>query len=117
MNYTVFEQFCDLNKIKYRKNEQMCKHTSFKIGGPADIFVEPSGEEELILILKVIREENIPFLVIGKGSNLLVSDKGIEGAVISLAALDEISVSGNKITVKAGASLAAVCVKAMQNNL
>lgn len=117
MSNSVFEEFLNFNKIKYRKNEPMCKHTSFKIGGPVDYFLEPKTVDELCNILKILKSEEIPLFVIGKGSNLLVSDKGIEGTVISLGLIDKIFINKNKITAFSGASLAAVCVKAMQLGL
>ena len=66
------------------RDEPMRNHTSFKIGGPADIFVSPRTEDEVIEALSFLKENDIPFTVIGNGSNLLVSDKGIRGCVISL---------------------------------
>lgn len=66
------------------RDEPMRNHTSFKIGGPADIFVSPRTEDEVIEALSFLKENDIPYTVIGNGSNLLVSDKGIRGCVISL---------------------------------
>lgn len=117
MNYKVFEEFCEKNSIEYKKQESLKNHTSFKIGGPADIFVLPQNEEELCGIIKFVNGEHIPFFVIGKGSNLLVSDKGFEGVVISLSKFDNITVLEDTITAGAGASLCAVCVKAQQFSL
>lgn len=117
MNYTAFEEFCIENRIEYKKDEPMKSHTSFKIGGPASLFVMPRNEDELCLVLKALKKEQIPYFVIGKGSNLLVSDKGIEGAVISLGLMDSITVNGDEITALAGTSLCAACVKAQQNSL
>lgn len=113
----MFENFCLLNGIKYNKTEQMKKHTSFKIGGPADFFIEPKNTEELCLLIKHLKDNQIPFFVIGKGSNLLVSDEGIEGVVISLALFDNVTVNEKEITAEAGASLTAVCLSALKNSL
>lgn len=113
----MFEKFCLLNDIKYKKAEQMQKHTSFKIGGPADFFIEPKNTDELCLLVKHLKENEIPFFIIGKGSNLLVSDEGIEGVVISLALFDNVSVNEKEITAEAGASLTAVCLSALNNSL
>lgn len=63
------------------ENEPMKNHTTFRIGGPADVFVSPETEESLICGLKWCREQNIPFYVIGNGSNLLVGDKGFRGVI------------------------------------
>ena len=83
----------DINKIaellkvnipeeKVLINEPMSKHTSFKIGGPADIFVKTSDISQIENVLKVCRENSIPLTVVGNGSNLLVKDKGIRGIVL-----------------------------------
>ena len=83
----------DINKIaellkvnipeeKVLINEPMSKHTSFKIGGPADIFVKASEISQIENVLKVCRENSIPLTVVGNGSNLLVKDKGIRGIVL-----------------------------------
>lgn len=117
MALEAFLNFLELNKIEYRENEPMCLHTSFKTGGAADVFINIGSTEQLSLVLKKIKSENIPYFVIGKGSNLLVSDKGIDGAVLSLSGLDEITVNGEYITAGAGSSLAAVCVTAFKNSL
>ena len=117
MNYKAFEEFCKLNKIKYQINEPMSEHTSFKIGGPADFFVNVASNSQLKDALLKLKELEIPYFIIGKGSNLLVSDKGIEGAVISLSLIDDIKVEDDVISAGAGASLAAVCVAAANNSL
>ena len=64
-----------LSKEQIYLNEPMSKHTSFKIGGPADIFVKPKNVEELKIIIKIVKENNIQATVIGNGSNLLVKDR------------------------------------------
>ncbi len=105
------------NSIDYLLSEPMKNHTSFKIGGNADIFVKVKNTGELILAIRKAKEFCVPYFLLGKGSNLLVSDKGIEGAVISLLGLDEIEVSGDTIICGAGASLSAVCRAAKENSL
>ena len=62
-------------------DEPMSRHTSFKIGGPADLMAMPSNEEELCKLLKRAAEHNVPVTLVGNGSNLLVRDKGIRGLV------------------------------------
>ena len=98
--------------IEYLKNEPMKKHTSFKIGGEADLFVLPKNGEEAEKAVKIAENCGLPVTVIGNGSNLLVSDYGIEGMVICLENSNEITVDGCTVTVKSGAMLsrfAAVC--------
>ena len=74
----------DLKEIcsDVRTNELMKNHTTFKIGGPVDIFLAPKNEEEVVDIVKYLKEKDIEFFVLGNGSNLLVRDKGIRGVVI-----------------------------------
>ncbi len=117
MKLKAFEEFCVKEKIEYKSLEPMCNHTSFKIGGPADIFVNIGETDKLKKAVLKLKELDLPYFIIGKGSNLLVSDKGIDGVVISLAHFDSIEVSGDVISAGAGASLAAVCVAAANNSL
>ena len=112
-----FYEFCCQNKIEIKLNECMKNHTSFKIGGNADFFVSVKDLTELKKVILKSKELQLPYFILGKGSNLLVSDKGIEGVVISLLNLNKIEVSGDQITAFAGANLAAVCLSALENEL
>lgn len=116
MNKVLLETL-EKHNISYRLGEPMSEHTSFKIGGKADIFITVDSAEKLILAVKALKEAKMPCFTVGKGSNLLVSDEGIEGAVLSLSGMDDIKADGNKITAYAGASLAAVCIYAMNKGL
>ena len=80
--YELFKGFLGAENVLI--SEPMSKHTSFKIGGPADLFLMPESHEQLRQILAVSKKHNIPLFVMGNGSNLLVGDKGIRGAVVSL---------------------------------
>ncbi len=106
-----------LGDICYTLNEPLDRHTTFKIGGAADVFVSVRSVDELGIVLKSAKIYAVPVFIIGKGSNLLVSDNGIEGAVVSLAGLDGIEVSGNSITCGAGANLSALCIRARDEGL
>ena len=109
-----------LNKIdvSYKINEPMSQHTSFKIGGGAEYFVEPSSVSELSNVLNATRENGIPTTVIGNGSNLLVSDSGVEGVVVSTLKMKEIKLlDETRVFAEAGASLTAVCLFAKNNSL
>lgn len=117
MGLDELTRFCEENSIVYKLNEPMSCHTSFKIGGAADIFISVSSANELSAVFKKCGELNIPRFIIGKGSNLLVSDLGLEGAVISLLGLNGISVSGEEITCGAGAALSDICRAALRNSL
>lgn len=98
-------------------NIPMKEHTYFKVGGPADIFVSPSTIEELRGSIDLCREEEMPFMVIGNGSNLLVKDGGIRGTVIKLSALSNIEVNGVEITAETGALLTDVSKIALKHSL
>lgn len=74
----------EIDKNQVLKDEKMSKHTSFKIGGPADFFIKIQDIKELKFVLKLANENNIPITVIGNGTNLLVSDKGIRGIVLKI---------------------------------
>lgn len=97
-------------------NEPMSKHTSFSIGGPADVFVEADDVCKVADIISLAKLCQVPFEILGNGSNLLVSDKGIEGAVIKLC--DEtVTVDGCAVTCAAGAKLTRVAAVARDNSL
>lgn len=106
-----------LTKDRIRQNEPMKNHTTFRVGGPADIFLTPSAEE-LPAVLSVCREEQMPVTVIGNGSNLLVGDQGIRGVVICIGfGMRGIRVDGEKIFLEAGVTLAAVAQQAAKAGL
>lgn len=114
--YDELAAFLSGRKIEYILNEPMKAHTTFKIGGAADILISVKNEDELTEVLAACRK--IPYMILGKGSNLLVSDEGIEGAVITLdGVFKEISVSGDTVTAGAGASLSKLCTVALENGL
>lgn len=117
MSAEALADFLKSENIEYRQNEPMRAHTTFKIGGEADVFIIPASPAALILAVKKCAELEIPYFILGNGSNLLVSDGGIEGAVISLAGINGISAEGEKITCGAGAMLSSVCLKALSLSL
>ncbi|MEQ2526394.1 UDP-N-acetylmuramate dehydrogenase [Robertmurraya yapensis] len=99
----------ELNVGKVKENEPLANHTTIKIGGPADCFIEPSSLENLQKTMEIIRKTKIKWRAIGRGSNLLVSDKGIEGIVIKLGpGLANLEVDGTEVTVDGGYSLVAL---------
>ena len=103
-------------KIKF--NEPMSNHTSFKVGGPADILVAPYGISDLISIVELCRSEQVPFLVIGNGTNLIVRDKGIRGVVIKTAEhFKNYSVNGDIIEAESGILLSDLSKIALENGL
>mgnify|MGYP004656474775 FL=1 len=98
--------------------EPMTKHTSFHIGGPAELMAQPQSEAELQSLLLKAAEAAVPVTLVGNGSNLLVRDKGIRGLVIKLGSmLRDIKVSGNVLTFGSGVSLAQASRKAAELGL
>ena len=102
-----------------RRDEPLAKHTTLRVGGPADIYVEPASEADLVGILKCCGERDVPFFMLGRGSNLLVRDGGIRGVVICLAhpCFSQIEIVGERVRCGAGAKLKNVAVEAKRNNL
>lgn len=109
---------CASGDIEVRENERMSRHTTFAIGGPADLFILPKTADALQCALGVLRERHMPFLVMGNGSNMLVADAGIRGAVVCTTAMNQI-VSGDdgSLTAEAGALLSAVAHSALRAGL
>ena len=106
----------DFECIKY--NEPMKNHTTFRAGGSADMLAEPKSTAELAEILAAAKAENVPVTVIGNGSNLLVTDKGIRGLVVKIfRSLSDITVDGEYITASAGALLSRAASAAYENSL
>lgn len=105
--------------IKYMTDEPMRNHTSFKIGGAASVVVEPKNEEQIISIVKKCNECSIRYIAVGNGSNLLVSDDGIDACIILLGKEfgDIVLLDDTTIYAKAGAPLIKVCRFALENEL
>ena len=117
MNNNFILKLRELN-IDFSQDVPMKDHTSFKIGGNADFLITANKTEELIGIIRACREENLPYMLIGNGSNLLVSDSGIRGAVIKLEGdFKKVEVKGNRICAGAGASLTKLCLDAQKAGL
>ncbi len=98
--------------------EPMKKHTTFRIGGPADYLVLPQTAEEVAKIVALCKEQQEPWYIMGNGSNLLVSDEGVRGVVIQLLRnFNQIQVEGTQIRMQAGAQNAAVARQALDASL
>lgn len=111
------QKLCAVTK-EVLENQSMKEYTTFKIGGNADFLVQPSDEKQITDILRICRELSVPCHIIGNGSNLLVSDKGIRGVVMRIArSFSSVEVSENFITAQAGALLSFVASKALQSSL
>ena len=101
------------------RDEPLAKHTTLRVGGPADVYVEPASEEDLAAILKFCAEHEVPFFILGRGSNLLVRDGGFRGVMICLSQthFSKIEIVGERLHCGAGAKLKNVSVEAKRNNL
>ncbi len=119
MNKTLFCEFADNRGIKYVENKPLSENTSFKIGGPAEIFAKPSTVNQVCDIVKFCKKNEIPLLPLGKGSNVLISDEGIPGIVMNFGIdMANISLLGdNAIYCEAGVSLTKLCNFALENSL
>jgi UDP-N-acetylmuramate--alanine ligase len=101
------------------KDEPLARRTTMRVGGNADLFAEPASEADLSLVLQFCNERQIPFVVLGRGSNLLVRDGGIRGCVISLANphFSQWQIEGDRITAGAGVRLKTLAVEARKHGL
>ncbi|MBQ8795107.1 MAG: UDP-N-acetylmuramate dehydrogenase [Clostridia bacterium] len=116
--FSNFSKELDKLNLEYKKDAPMKEHTSFKIGGNADYFVSVKNTEELKTIISLCRDKNVPYMLIGNGSNLLVDDEGIRGVVIRLEGdFKEIRIDGDFIEAGAGASLTKLCLDAWKASL
>ena len=111
----LFNEFYDINDIKI--DEKLSEYVNFKVGGPADILLIPNSKEQVIKSIKICKENNIPFYLIGNGSNILVRDGGFRGVVLSLKNVKNIYVDGEKIEAECGVTLKEVSDKAIENSL
>ncbi|HZK43413.1 MAG TPA: UDP-N-acetylmuramate dehydrogenase [Syntrophomonadaceae bacterium] len=114
--YSNLLQIVPLEYIKF--NEPMENHTSFKIGGPVDIMIEPDNTQLIKDIIDCCKVNEYPLFIFGLGSNLLVTDKGIRGVAIKLGnKLNNISINENEITAQAGVRLSVLAKQAAQKEL
>ena len=110
-DYRKFDAALQSAGVCYKTDEPMSAHTSFKIGGPADRFVEVKTVSELQAVLNAVSDGNVPYFILGNGSNLLVPDEGLRGAVLTLQGdFKKVqSLASGHVLCGAGASLATVC--------
>lgn len=111
----VLETILDKKYIKV--NEPMSKHTTFRAGGDAKVLICPSTIDELVSIIKILKSNSIKYMVMGNGSNLLVSDTGYDGIIIKTTNLTSIKVNNNIIEANCGAFLSSVSKVALENHL
>jgi len=98
--------------------EPMSRHTTFRIGGPAELLVQPAEESQIAEVIRLLKQNNLPYLVLGNGSNILVGDKGIRGVVLQLGnAFAGCKVNGETITAQAGIKLSRLAGVALEHSL
>ncbi len=114
-----YEELCSAaGSENVLRDEPMSAHTTFRIGGPADFFVTPSTAEQVGRVIAACRENQVPYYVIGNGSNLLVGDRGVRGVILQIFKnMKEIRVEGGKIYAQAGALLSKVAAAACEAEL
>ena len=119
MNVNIKQRFQEiLGDDRVLEAEPMSRHTTFRIGGPADLFLIPENADEIKKIIRICKEENVPYFILGNGSNLLVSDKGCRGVVIQLyRSFGQIIVEGSEIRAQAGALLSGIAAAARDESL
>ena len=119
MNQEFSNQLCGIvGSDNLYTNEQMSKHTTFRIGGPADYYVTPHSKEEIRDVIESCKQASVPYYILGRGSNLLVGDDGYRGVVIQIFKnYSDIWVEGTDIRAKAGALLSKIEKKDMKNGL
>lgn len=102
-----------------RRDEPLARHTTLRVGGPADFYVEPGSEADFDSVLKLVHARNLPLFILGRGSNLLVRDGGFRGLVLCLAhpSFSEVEADGQKLRCGAGARLRAVAAEARRHSL
>jgi UDP-N-acetylmuramate--alanine ligase len=102
-----------------REHEPLARRTTLRVGGPADLFIEPANEADLAICLRFCRQKNLPVFILGRGSNLLVRDGGFRGAVVCLTQpeFSRIQIAANRVTCGAGTKLKAVAVEARRQGL
>lgn len=118
MKKDFYEKLCEVvKKERIFQDEPMSRHTTFRTGGPAEVLVTPAAEE-LEQVIRLCHADKESCLIIGNGSNLLVSDQGIPGVVVEIGKpMSEIRVEGNQIIAQAGAMMSAIAARAAEHAL
>ena len=119
MNQELEKKLLSILKAEQvKKAEPMKSHTTFRVGGPAAYFVTPQTAEEVAEVIEACTQENVPYYIVGNGSNLLVSDKGYDGVIIQIyKQMSRVEVKGREIYAQAGALLSMVAKRALDTEL
>ncbi len=114
---TAAARLRELLRGEVREDEPMSRHTTFRLGGPAELFVLPRDAADLIAAVRFARQEGLPWRILGGGSNLLVADAGVRGLTICTRGLREAHWSGEGVTAQAGVSMARLATGAGRRGL
>ena len=108
----LYKALCEISgEGNVLKDEPMKMHTTFRIGGPADYFIQPSKIEEIRRIVAVCRECSTPYYIMGNGSNLLVGDKGFRGVIVQVfKQMSDVYADGERVYAQAGAYRDGICI-------
>lgn len=118
MKYSFVREICERYNAEYIENEILSDYVSFKIGGKCPILIKPKGSECLCELMAAFKTEDCPYLVMGRGSNLLISDKGLDRPVIMISSdMGSIEFDGHRVIAGAGAPLISVCREAAERSL
>ena len=114
----LFDSAVEMGCKAYKK-EMLCNHISFKVGGPCPLLIEPKNEKQLTDILKLIKENNAPYTILGNGTNVLVLDEGLDKIVVKIGdEMTELSLEGEDvINCSAGTKVVTLCKFALENSL
>lgn len=115
MNQSFYDKLTSvIAKERVYVDELMSRHTTFRVGGPADFFVTPKAKEEVRDVIRICKEAGMPYYIIGNGSNLLVSDAGYRGVIVQIyKEMNEVKVEGDLVKAQAGALLSGIAAKAL----
>ena len=115
MNQSFYDKLTSvIAKERVYVDEPMSRHTTFRVGGPADFFVTPKTKEDVRDVIRVCKEAGMPYYIIGNGSNLLVSDAGYRGVIVQIyKEMNEVKVEGDLVKAQAGALLSGIAAKAL----
>lgn len=117
MSMQAILQYCQENQIAYKKEEALKQHCTFKIGGAAQLYCVPETGDQLCALVRCCVQNEVPYFILGKGSNILFSDYGYHGVVITTAKLIRFTVKENSITAECGVPLCEICKTAAENSL
>ena len=113
----MLKKFLADNAINYLENESLKNHTTFKVGGKADVLAMPDEEKQLSELIKYLKNENIKYYILGKGSNVIFNDEGFKGVIVKTCGIAKIEINENIIKASLGVPLASLCKTALDKGL